>query len=334
MRSLPSVGTMRSAGPPGSTPPCGHRSPRVRLYVHAEGCIMRKTVTAGIDGSAESNAAARWAAREAILRGAPLTLLQAGYEPTPRTHLPEIDVPAERVNRALDHMARRLLADCPGLQIVPRRTAEAPVTALLAAAETSVVLAMGSRGFSSLAGFMIGSVTLDVTAQARGPVVLVRAGERAEEEHAHAPTTSASERTAFRPVVLGLDPEHPGEELLSFAFEAAKVRATSLTAVYARKLPAWHGYGPTPTAEADTLRNETRLSPAAVLHAWREKYPDVSVTERLAEERAAHGLLLAAENASLVVVGHRVGTGTRIGPVTHAMIHHAACPVAVVPHPL
>ena len=295
---------------------------------------MRKTVTVGIDGSAESNAAAQWAAREAILRGVPLTLLQAGYEPTPRTHLPEIDVPAARVNRALDHTARRLLADHPGLHIVPHRTADAPVTALLAAAETSGVLALGSRGFSSLAGFVIGSVALDVTAQARGPVVLVRAGERAEEEHAHASTIAESERTAFRPVVLGLDLEHPGEELLSFAFEAAKARATSLTAVHAWKLPASHAYGPTPAAEADTVRNETRLSLAAVLHPWRERFPEVSVTERLAEERAAHCLLLAAENASLVVVGHRAAAGTRIGPVTHAMIHHVACPVAVVPHPL
>jgi nucleotide-binding universal stress UspA family protein len=295
---------------------------------------MQKTVTVGIDGSAESNAAAQWAAREAMLRGVPLTLLQAGYEPAPRTHLPEIDVPAERVNRALDHTARRLLADHPGLHIVPHRTADAPVTALLAAAETSGVLALGSRGFSSLAGFVIGSVALDVTAQARGPVVLVRAGERAEEEHDHSSTAAASERTAFLPVVLGLDLEHPGEELLSFAFDAAKARATSLTAVHAGSLPAPHAYGLTPTAEADTMRNEARLSLAAVLHPWREKYPEVAVVERLAEERAAHCLLLAAEDASLVVVGHRAGAGTRIGPVTHAMIHHVSCPVAVVPHPL
>ncbi|MFF9868903.1 universal stress protein [Streptomyces sp. NPDC013953] len=297
---------------------------------------MRKTITAGMDGSAESNAAAGWAAREAMLRGLPLTLLQAGYEPAPRTRLPEIDVPAEREDRALDFIGRRLLADHPGLRLVPRRTAEAPTAALLAAAESSTLLALGSQGFSSLEGFMVGSVALDVTARARGPVVLVRAGERAQDERAHASSGAVSPGTPFRRVVLGLDLEHPGEELLSFAFEAAKARAASLTAVYAWKAPALRLHGrtgePVSPAEADTMRNAMRLSLAAALHPWREKYPEVAVTERLAEERPAPCLRLAAEDASLLVVGHRADAGMRLGPVTHAMIHHAACPLAVVPH--
>ncbi|RST17660.1 universal stress protein [Streptomyces sp. WAC05374] len=297
---------------------------------------MRKTITVGMDGSAESNAAAAWAAREATLRGLPLTLLQAGYEPTPRTHLPEIDVPAEREDRALDFIGRRLLADCPGLVLVPRRSAEAPVPALVAAAESSTLLALGSQGFSSLEGFMVGSVALDVTARARGPVVLVRAGERARDERAHASPGTGSAQAPFRRVVLGLDLEHPGEELLSFAFEAAKVRATSLTAVYAWRPPALRPHGragdSASPAEADTARNATRLSLAAALRPWREKYPEVAVMERLADERPAPCLRLAAEDASLLVVGHRADAGTRLGPVTHAMIHHAACPLAVVPH--
>lgn len=44
----------------------------------------------------------------------------------------------------------------------------------------------------------------------------------------------------------------------------------------------------------------------------------------------------ASKDASLLVVGRRVrraAIGTRIGPVTHAVLRHAAVPVAVVPHP-
>ncbi|MGW7419153.1 universal stress protein [Streptomyces sp. NPDC054813] len=43
----------------------------------------------------------------------------------------------------------------------------------------------------------------------------------------------------------------------------------------------------------------------------------------------------AASNASLVVVGRRVRRaplGSRIGPVTDAVLRHAAAPVALVPH--
>ncbi|WP_435059906.1 universal stress protein [Streptomyces sp. bgisy060] len=46
-------------------------------------------------------------------------------------------------------------------------------------------------------------------------------------------------------------------------------------------------------------------------------------------------MLQAAENAELVVVGRRVRRGTlgaHVGPVTHAVIHHCAVPVAVVAH--
>lgn len=70
----------------------------------------------------------------------------------------------------------------------------------------------------------------------------------------------------------------------------------------------------------------------AVLQQWREKHPDVQVTEYLVDGRAAHHLLAASARASLIVVGRRASAGFRLGPVTHAMIHHATCPVAVVPH--
>jgi nucleotide-binding universal stress UspA family protein len=46
-------------------------------------------------------------------------------------------------------------------------------------------------------------------------------------------------------------------------------------------------------------------------------------------------LVEAASQASLLVVGRRnrrSRIGTHLGPVTHAVMHHARTPVAVVPH--
>ncbi|GGQ55229.1 hypothetical protein Saso_25280 [Streptomyces asoensis] len=46
-------------------------------------------------------------------------------------------------------------------------------------------------------------------------------------------------------------------------------------------------------------------------------------------------LIDASRDAALMVVGRRIrrsATGTHIGPVTQALLHHAAAPVAVVPH--
>ncbi len=73
----------------------------------------------------------------------------------------------------------------------------------------------------------------------------------------------------------------------------------------------------------------------AVLRVWREKYSEVEVVETLAEGRAQSVLVRAATGAGLLVVGHHLAErpiGPRTGAVTHAVIHHVGCPVAVVPH--
>lgn len=54
------------------------------------------------------------------------------------------------------------------------------------------------------------------------------------------------------------------------------------------------------------------------------------------EAHVAEVLLGAASQAGLMVVGrliNRPAVGPRLGHVAHALLHHAACPVAVVPHP-
>jgi len=50
---------------------------------------------------------------------------------------------------------------------------------------------------------------------------------------------------------------------------------------------------------------------------------------------AGQVLLSVAGRAQLMVVGrraHRTAVGARIGSVAHGVLHHADCPVAVVPH--
>lgn len=71
------------------------------------------------------------------------------------------------------------------------------------------------------------------------------------------------------------------------------------------------------------------------LRLWRDKYPSVEVVEVSHSGSAAAQLIDASHQASLVVVGRRIRRspfGTHIGSVTHALLHHAAAPVAVVPH--
>ncbi len=72
-----------------------------------------------------------------------------------------------------------------------------------------------------------------------------------------------------------------------------------------------------------------------MLHRWKEKYPAVQVIEESLPGSAAVHLVEASREASLVVVGRRIRRrplGAHIGPVTHAVLHHATASVAVVAH--
>lgn len=72
-----------------------------------------------------------------------------------------------------------------------------------------------------------------------------------------------------------------------------------------------------------------------MLLPWRHKFPDVRVTTSVFTGSAGGRLVHACRGAGLVVVGRhlrRSPLGVHLGPVTHAVLHHAAAPVAVVAH--
>jgi nucleotide-binding universal stress UspA family protein len=79
-------------------------------------------------------------------------------------------------------------------------------------------------------------------------------------------------------------------------------------------------------------RAEVWLSEA--LAGWREKYPDVAVHSGVVSEHPAAGLVKESAAQYLLVVGSRgrhALTGTLLGSVSQGVLHHATCPVAVIP---
>ncbi|WP_028809958.1 universal stress protein [Streptomyces sp. 351MFTsu5.1] len=292
---------------------------------------MLAPVIVGVDGSAESLAAAEWAVREAERRGRRLRLVHA-WERGPR---PVGESSTGAVQR---HLARRVLrqaedrvrAASPGTRVDDEQARGPATEVLLLAAAQADLLVLGSRGLSGFTGFLVGSVALGVIAEAECPVVLVRAGEVAADEHLPAADGSASTRTGCRDVVVGVDVADPSEETIEFAFGEARLRGARLRAVYAGQPGGPRGpqhHGSTPAAPRALLDD--------LLRPWREKYPDVEVLATAATGRARSVLVRAASGASLLVVGHRLAdrpVGPRTGSVTHAAVHHVDCPVAVVPH--
>ncbi|QDQ16078.1 universal stress protein [Streptomyces spectabilis] len=116
----------------------------------------------------------------------------------------------------------------PGVKVGIRRLSGRPGDLLPRRAhEDEALLVPGSRGLSGLAGFLVGSVALTALVHAGQPVVLVRAGEQAADEHLMDPAGIPSAATPYRPVVLGPDTANPHDTVVAFAFETAARRSAS-----------------------------------------------------------------------------------------------------------
>ncbi|MGW2894005.1 universal stress protein [Streptomyces sp. NPDC001212] len=299
---------------------------------------MLSPVIVGVDGSAESLAAVEWAAREAVRRDRPLRMVHARNWTRRQTE-------SEPANAAQRQLARRTLRQAeehirgsvPDVRLTDEQVEGPATAALLKATEQAELLVLGSRGLSGFTGVLVGSVAQGVVAMAPRPVVLVRAGEEAEDEHFPADDGSPSTGTGFRDVVLGIDLADACDEVIEFAFEAARLRHARLRVVYAWQPPSAISLGPgdigliNDPAQAEEWRDFL----SALLRVWRDKYRDTEVLETVVEGKASTVLVRAASAASLLVVGRRLSerpTVPRIGPVTHAAVHHVRCPLAVVPH--
>lgn len=314
---------------------------------------MLHDIAVGVDGSPESLAAAHWAAHEAQRRGSGLSVVHAWHRPArPAPYAPADSTEHEQAERILGEAVRSVRAARPGLRITERLVCDVTVDALVAAASGAGMLVLGSRGLGTVDGYVTGSVSQRVVARSARPVILVRAGRSAAEDHLPAVDGLAPEEipaTPYRQVVLGLDVGRPCDGLLEFAFDAARRRGTGLHVVHAfRTLPRLTPGPPVPGATTASEDGRAPHAPApgqasadaegtvtAVLRAWRHRYPGVPVTETVTGERAAVALVRAARNAGLLVVGRRANghrLGAHTGPVVHAVLHHAGCPVAVVPH--
>ncbi|MHC3394407.1 universal stress protein [Streptomyces lavendulocolor] len=289
---------------------------------------MTRAVVAGVDGSAESLAAVDWAAREAVVRGVPLHVVHGWlWQPLDVPVVQDRETQAASADAVLREAVTRVAGRYPDLALTSEVVQDTPVAGLLREAEKSRMLVLGSRGHGALVGFLLGSYGQQVIAASTRPVVSVRAREGREL------------RPAGGEVVVGQQgTPQDGDAVLGFAFEAAAARGAAVRAVRAWTLPPIYAYSPGSMRLADEAGGLEPFESKALAEAlapWRERYPDVPVTEHVEIGSAGQVLLSALSDAELLVVGRRARrgpVGTRIGSVAHAALHHAPCPVAVVPH--
>ncbi|MEU2685267.1 universal stress protein [Streptomyces hygroscopicus] len=289
---------------------------------------MELPLVVGVDGSHHSLQAVDWAVAEAARYGVPLRLVHAslweryeGIAPAGGPERPWEQVRAEEIAASAAERAHRYR---PDVKISAEVLPEDPAAALLRAGLDASGLVTGSRGRGELAGLLLGSVGLAVAARASCPVTVVRGGE-------------PNRRGAFGRIVLGVRGAAGPSAATRFAFREAAARGSVLEAVRAWRCPAGEMTDDLlmngDPVRAHWARAERTLDNA--LRTPRRDHPEVTVHGETAEGTARKALLHAAATADLLVLGARRGhghtVGLQLGRIAHAALHHAPCPVVVVP---
>lgn len=270
-------------------------------------------IVCGYDGSPDSGQALDWAAREAADRGTTLTVCHAwspGYLPLPSEAV-AVELAQRNGERVLADGLRHARAGTAAADVRPLLTRGSAARVLCDESASADIVVVGSRGRGGLAGLLLGSVSLQVAAHARGPVVVVRGRWR-----------SATGRSP-EPIVVGADGSEASRAAVAFAFEQAALREVPLVVVCALA----------DTAASLGGARRLKVDVEEALAKSEHNHPEVPVRRQVVHGAPRAALLEAAAKAQLLVVGARGRGGLRdmmLGSVSLAMLHHAPCPVSVI----
>ncbi|MEY7973060.1 universal stress protein [Saccharomonospora xinjiangensis] len=284
-------------------------------------------VLACFDGSEGGRRAVWWAAGEAAASRRPLVIVWSLEWEPPRT---QGEVSAENLDaRAVIESTRRELElaadDCrslyPDLTVhtaMPDGAPEVTVTQLAEEIAPAMVVA-GASGRGALSRMLLGSTVAYLARFLPQPLVVVR-GEPAPPD---------------APVVVGVDGSGTSVRAVEFALTFAERHGAPVRAVHSWTDWPLDIYATAPPAQAGLYHVDDTVQEAAreQFEQAARGHPAVAVGWEAVTDRPTHALLDRSEGARLLVVGsHGRGPVTRalLGSVSHAVLYHAPCPVAVL----
>jgi nucleotide-binding universal stress UspA family protein len=286
--------------------------------------VTGKGILVGVDGSAESDAAIRWATHDAVMRGAPLTLTHVVAQvvaswPMGPMYANITEWQQDNARHVLEQALKTVQACVPESQLPDVHTEilnSSVVPTLVHASENQQMIVVGSRGTGALGRLLLGSVSTGLVHHASCPVAVIR------------PEPASSDSDA--PVLLGIDGSPASEAATALAFDEASRRGVGLVALH-----AWSDVAVFPILGMDWREYESQGHEilGERLAGWQERYPDVQVQRRLVCDQPARWLIRESEHAQLVVVGSRGRGGfasTWLGSVSSAVAQSADIPVLVV----
>ncbi|MGW5418665.1 universal stress protein [Streptomyces sp. NPDC003943] len=281
-------------------------------------------VVAGVDGSPIARTAALWAAAEADRRGRALHLVHAANTDGRAywTDAETLQAVREAGRDLLTATSEAAQERFPELAVIKELSRREPVAGLCDAAGRRGTIVVGSRGLGGFSALMLGSVGLGVAARAEGPVIVVR-GEN-ERPETGSVTAAVHDMTDL--------------DWLLLAAAEADARKAAL-----RILSVWNvlthvGSVATMLDDLDAVARQRVHQVKALADRVREVYPQLIVGHHVETGTSTPGILVeASAHTDLLVMGRgrrRLGVVPSLGRVAHTLIHHAHCPVEIVPSAL
>ncbi|WP_285578816.1 universal stress protein [Actinoallomurus iriomotensis] len=279
--------------------------------------VPLRPILVGVDGSAPGDAALRWAAHEASLRGVGLRVVHV-FAGAPLVDDIGRNLDWEEAHHTVEDAHRRAEKISSELHVRSQVVLGGPAETLIRQSVEAGLVVLGKRGRGGFRDLLAGSVALQVAGHAAGPVVLVHSGWRPPIDD--------------REIVVGAG----REAALRAAFAEADLRGARLRALHAWRpiMPAGPS-GLTPMTLAELEQNEEKTLTRTLI-PWRERHPGVRVVESVVCDSSRHALTEASRTAELLVVGareHFGGYTLALGTTAYAVIHHVTCPVLIAREP-
>ncbi|MFJ3974126.1 universal stress protein [Streptomyces sp. NPDC090021] len=281
------------------------------------------SVVVGVDGSNSARTAALWAAAEAQRRDRPLHIVYGADTDGRALYVAAETLERVRANgrELLDETAKAVTDEYPGLRVSTELGRSDAVSSLHRAGALHGTVVVGNRGLGGFDSLMLGSVGLDVAAAAMTPVIVVRGTEGAEETGT---------------VLAAVRDEH---DLLYARYAAceAQLRKGSLRLLHVWNILQSVGLVVSMLDGVDEIAGAHAETLSAVTDAVREEFPDLEVRADAEKSVSVAGVLVeASRHADLLVMGGRrapgaLGMTRSLGRATHSVLHHAHCPVLLIP---
>ncbi len=302
-------------------------------------------IVVGVDGSDHGQCALVWAAREAERRRRPLHIVTA-YS-VPIFAASGLDGGYATVDDSVIREGAEAIVK-QALEKVSRYTIDVDASVengdasgvLLEMSETAELLVFGTRGRGGFVGRLLGSVSSALPAHAKCPTVTVplicsdRLGETTEDRRIKAEQAKSGHQPVENVVVVGVDgSEQARVAVLEAASQAERLGAT-LRVVCA--VPQYNGslaWVPAPM-DRKALFADIRVQLDAGMEWLRSHYPRLPMESELRDGSPVDVLVDASRHVEVLVVGTRGRggfTGMLLGSTSDGVLHHAKCPVLVVP---